>query len=136
NLRRHIGELELNRLKLSYWLTELFAFFRVTQRGFVGALRHANCQSRYGNAAAIQYLHGINKAHAFFSQAAFVRHVTVFKYDAGGFRGAQPEFVLLLCRRKPFCALLKNERSYSSVSFGAVGRSHRDASVGVNSMGN
>src|ERR1700687_4355143 len=54
DLRGHIGQLELNRLELTDWLSELLPLAGISQRRFVSSLSDTHSERRYGNSAAVE----------------------------------------------------------------------------------
>src|SRR5438128_2053923 len=64
DLRRHIGKLELDGLKLADAFAELLALFGVFHRRFVGALRHSQTEGSDRNAPAVQHLQAVDEAFA------------------------------------------------------------------------
>ena len=117
DLRRHVGQFELDCLKFANGFAELLALSRITECRFVSALRDADSKRRDRNSPAVQDFHRIDEAHAFITDAVFVRHKAVFEDNARSFRRAQAKLVLFFRRRKAGHALLKDETGYSLAAF-------------------
>src|SRR5271166_5982965 len=109
DLSRQIGKFERNALKIAYRLPELFALLGVLQRSFVRALSHAESKRGDGDAAAIEYAHGIHEAFAFVPQQVFSRNFAVLKDQLRGVAGAESQLVLLLASAKSLGSLLHHE---------------------------
>ena len=117
DLRRHVGQLELDCLKFANGFAELLSLARITQCRFVSALCDADSKRRDRDSPAVQDFHRIHEAHAFFADAVFVRHKAVLESNARSFRRAQAKLVLFLRRRKAGHAFLKDKAGYSLTAF-------------------
>ena len=100
DFRGHVGQLELNGLKLADGFAELFALLRVFHRRFASALRHAQPQRRNRNAPAVENLQAIDESFALFAQQIFAGHKAIAENHFGGVAGAHSELVFFFARAK------------------------------------
>ncbi len=68
NFRRHVRQLPLYGLEIADRFAKLFALLGILERGFVGALRHAQPQRGNRDATAIENAHGVNEPVALLAQ--------------------------------------------------------------------
>ncbi len=135
DLRGHVRQLELNRLKFGDGFAELLALLGVTHGAFVSALRHAQAERGNGNAAAVENLQAVDEAFAFFAEQIFRRDVAIGENDFAGVAGAQPELVFFLAGLEAGRSLLDDERGNAVALLCGVGDGHAHADVGVVAVG-
>src|SRR5262245_30283492 len=96
DLRSHVGQFELNRLKLGDRASELSPLLRVMQSCFISALSHSDRQRGDADTAAVEYLESINETITKFAQQVLLRHTAIFEYHRRCVAGPQPKFVFFL----------------------------------------
>src|SRR5580692_13176206 len=113
DLCRHIGELELDRLKFRDGLAELLALLRVAHRSFVRALRHTQSQRSDRNPAAVQNLQAVDESFAFLAQQIFGRHLALREHHFARVTRAQTQLVFFFPGLESRRSLLDDERRNS-----------------------
>src|SRR6266542_5078489 len=110
DLRRHVGELPLDRLELDDLLAEGLALFRVCERVLKARARDADGLRRDADATAVE--RGERDLEALTDLAEKVRggHAAVLEYELRGIGPADAELVLQLAHAEAGCALLDDER--------------------------
>ena len=73
DFRGHVGQLELDGLKIGDGLAELLALLGVFHRAFVGALRHSQAERCDRDSAAVENLQAVDEPLAFFAKKIFGR---------------------------------------------------------------
>ena len=73
DLRRHVGQLVLDGLKLRDGPAELLALLGILQRRFVSALRGADRERRDRNAPAVQNPQAVDESFALLAAAVAIR---------------------------------------------------------------
>src|ERR1051325_3697751 len=132
DLRRHVRQLKLNRLKLRNRFSELLPLLRVTHRRLIRALRDTNRERRDRDTSTIEHFHRVYESHSFFTQQLSVRHEAVFKNNARRLRSTQSELVLFLRRRETLHPFFEDERGNALASFRLVRDCHRHTRVRMN----
>ena len=77
DLRCHVGEFELDRLKFGDRLSELLSLLGIMQSRFISALRHADAERGDADAAAVQNFQRVDEAAAGFAEQVVFRNSAV-----------------------------------------------------------
>ena len=135
HLSSHVGELELNGLKVGDGLVELLAFLGVARRRLEGALRHAKAQGCDRNAAPVEDFQAADEAFAFRAEQVFPREAAIGEDDFGRVAGTHAQLVFFLARTEARSALFEDESADAVRVFGLIGDGHGHADVGVGAIG-
>ena len=131
----HVGELPLDRLEIADGFAELLALLGIIQRGFVGALGHAERQSGDGDAAAVEHAHGVDESVAFFAQQIFGGNHAVFEDQFRGVAGAQAQLVFFFAGTESLGVFLHDEGGEPVRVGGAIGYGDHDDHIGIVAVG-
>ena len=92
----HVGQLELDRLKLADRLVELLALLGVGQRPLEGPFGDAEGLGGDADPPAVEGVHGDVEPLPFLAEQVFDRHAQVVKGKGGGVAAADAHLVLVL----------------------------------------
>ena len=135
NFGGHIGQLELDGLKFADCFSKLLALLRVFRCRFKRALRHSESERSDGNSAAIQNLQNIDESFSGFAEHLRGRNAAIGENYFGSIAGADAKFIFFFAGLKSGHSLFQNESRNSVRACLAIGDGHRDADVGVMSVG-
>src|SRR5712692_1897859 len=93
DLRSHIGEFELDRLKIGDGPSELLPLFRVMQSRVVGALRHSHAKSGDADASPVEDLQRVDKSASGFAKKIPFGNPAILEDDGRCIARAQSELV-------------------------------------------
>ena len=101
DLRRHVGQLKLNALKLGDGLAELFARGRVLQREVERTLCDAERQRGKADPAGVERAHEVRESFAFVPEQILRRYLDVVEQQLSRVRCTPPKLVFLFSGTEP-----------------------------------